>query len=83
MVIWEWKLSNYKIEINEIHYNEFENVKNIGIWAKIKNLKTGELINKHIWWKDSDGIIHDGTKELPVKLRDLVDNAWLEYRHSL
>ncbi len=75
-------LTNYEIEINEILKNDLVDTKKIGIWAKIKNLKTGEIINKHIWWKDSDGIMHDGTLELPVKLRDLVDNAWLEYRRN-
>ena len=74
--------TNYEIEINEILKNDLVDTKKIGIWAKIKNLKTGEIINKHIWWKDSDGIMHDGTLELPVKLRDLVDNAWLEYRRN-
>ena len=72
-------MTNYKIEINEILRNDYDDTKNIGIWAKIKNLKTGEIINKHIWWKDKDGIMHDGTPDLPVKLRNLVDNAWLEY----
>jgi hypothetical protein len=73
-------LTNYKIEINEILEDDFDNTKKSGIWAKIKNLKTGEIINKHIWWRDKDGIMHDGTIELPVKLRNLVDNAWLDYR---
>ena len=75
-------LTNYEIEINEILKNDLVDTKKIGIWAKIKNLKTGEIINKHIWWKDSDGIMHDGTLELPVKLRDLVDNAWIEYKRK-
>ena len=75
-------LTNYEIEINEILKNDLVDTKKIGIWAKIKNLKTGEIINKHIWWKDSDGIMHDGTLELPVKLRDLVDNAWIEYKRN-
>ncbi len=73
-------MTNYKIEINEILEDDFDNTKKSGIWAKIKNLKSGEIINKHIWWRDKDGIMHDGTIELPVKIRNLVDNAWLDYR---
>ena len=74
-------MTNYVIEINEILKNDLDENKKIGIWARIKNLKTGEIINKHIWWKDREGIIHDGTPDLPVKLRDLVDNAWYGYSH--
>jgi hypothetical protein len=75
-------LTNYVIDINEILKNDLDENKKIGIWAKIKNLKTGEILNKHIWWKDREGIIHDGTLDLPVKLRDLVDNAWLEFSRN-
>ena len=77
----ERNLTNYEIEINEILKNDPDKNKKIGIWAKIKNLKTGEIINKRIWWKDHEDITHDGTLDLPVKLRDLVDNAWLGYSH--
>jgi hypothetical protein len=74
-------LANYKIKINEILKKDLDTNKKTGIWAKIKNIKTGETINKRIWWKDHEGVIHDGTVDLPVKLRDLVDNAWFEYIH--
>jgi len=72
-------LTNYEIEINEILKNDLDTNQKIGIWAKIKNIKTGEIINKRIWWKDHKGIIHDGTIDLPVKLRGLIDKAWCEY----
>lgn len=48
------------------------------IWAKIMNLSTGELIDFCIWWKDDKGRIHDESPNLPIELRDLVDNAWIE-----
>ena len=73
------KLTSYEIEINEILKSDLDKNKKNGLWAKIKNLKTGEIMNRRIWWKDQDGIYHDGTFNLPVKLRVLVDNAWLEY----
>jgi hypothetical protein len=74
-------LTNYEIEINEILKNDPDNNKKIGIWAQIKNTKTGEIINKRIWWKDHEGIFHDGTIDLPISIRDLIDNAWFEYSH--
>ena len=74
-------MTNYEIEINEILKNDLDNNMKVGIWAKIKNMNTGEIMNKRIWWKDHNGIIHDGTIDLPVKLRYLVDNAWYENSH--
>ncbi len=74
-------MANYKIKINEILKKDLDTNKKTGIWAKIKNIKTGKTINKRIWWKDHEVVIHDGTVDLPVKLRDLVDNAWFEYIH--
>ena len=71
-------MTDYKIEINEILKKDFEDNKETGIWAKITNLETCKTIKKRIWWKDREGIMHDGTTELPVNLRDLVDNAWIE-----
>ena len=35
-------------------------------------------MNKLIWWEDNEGIFHDGTPGLPVDLREMVDNAWIE-----
>ena len=72
-------MTDYKIEINEILKKDYENNKETGIWAKITNLETCKTIEKLIWWKDRDSIIHDGTSELPINLRNLVDNAWIEY----
>ena len=55
----------------------------IEIWAEITDLETCKTIKKRIWWKDDNGIIHDGTIDLPINLRNLVDNAWIESRGSL
>lgn len=35
------------------------------------------MIKKLIWWKDEDGVFHDESKDLPIKFRDMIDNAWL------
>jgi len=48
------------------------------IWAEITSLDTGKTMKKLIWWKDDDGVFHDGTPGLPVDLRADVDNAWIE-----
>ena len=76
-------MTDYKIEINEILKKNCEDNKETGIWAKIKNIETCKTIKKRIWWMDREGIMHDGTTELPVNLRDLVDNAWIEYSRKL
>ena len=50
------------------------------IWARITNLETSETMDKLIWWEDENGIFHDETSSLPVELRSIVDNAWIEKR---
>ena len=35
-----------------------------------------------IWWEDDEGIFHDGTKELSPKLKEAIDNAWLEKKRK-
>jgi hypothetical protein len=72
-------LTDYKIEINEILKKDCKDNRETEIWADITNLKTCKTMKKRIWWKNRDGIMHDGTIDLPVDLRDLVDNAWIEY----
>ena len=75
-------MTDYKIEINEIQKVNQKGNKKKEIWAKIINLKTNISSKKRIWWKDDKGIIHDGTPDLPVHLRDLVDNAWISSRKN-
>ena len=38
------------------------------IWAEITNLDAGKTMKKRIWWKDDNGVFHDGTPGLPVNL---------------
>jgi hypothetical protein len=76
---WEMYLTDYKIEIKEILKKDCENNKESGIWVNITDLETRKTMKKRIWWKNRDGIMHDGTTDLPVNIRDLVDNAWIEY----
>ena len=71
-------MSDYDINIKRLlKKSEKGNIKT-EIWAEITNRKTHVAMNKRIWWKDDDGVFHDGTPGLPVDLRDDVDNAWIE-----
>jgi len=69
---------DYTIEI----YRKFKKDKKFNskteIWAEINDICKGITTNKRIWWEDETGIYHDGTLELPVELREIVDNAWIE-----
>lgn len=76
-------MSVYDIKINKLlKEGESGNVKT-EIWAEIINKDTLTTMNKLIWWQDDSGIIHDGTPNIPVNLRGLVDNAWIEKRRKL
>ncbi len=75
-------MTDYKIEINQILKDNLEGYGKTEIWAKIINLKTNIVTKKRIWWKDKEGIIHDGTPDLPIHLRDAVDNAWIASRKN-
>lgn len=48
------------------------------IWAEIINKETCSTTNERIWWEEDDGTIHDETPNLPIELRNKIDNAWLE-----
>ena len=71
-------MSEYDINIKRLlKEGETGNIKT-EIWAEITNLDTSKTMIKRIWWKDDDGVFHDGTPGLPIHLRDAVDNAWIE-----
>jgi len=71
-------MSEYDVNIKRLlKEGETGNIKT-EIWAEITNKNTCETMNRRIWWKDDNGIFHDGTPKLPVEFRDAVDNAWIE-----
>jgi hypothetical protein len=39
-------------------------------------------MNKLIWWQDENGVFHDNTPNLPVHLRKMIDNAWIETKRK-
>jgi hypothetical protein len=66
---------NYDINIR-FEQNKDEKFKE-EIWADIYNPIKDEFIKKLIWYKDENGLIHDESSNLPIKFRDIVDNAWI------
>jgi len=72
-------MSKYKIKINKIPSQNNEKNKS-EIWAEITDLKNCTTMNKLIWWEDENGIYHDNTPNLPIDLREKIDNAWLEQK---
>ena len=47
------------------------------IWVDIFNSNDDNILKELIWWKDDRGISHDESSNLPIKFRDIVDNAWI------
>ena len=82
MLVWGVKMSNYQIKIKKFLRKEGENTKN-EIWAEITDEKTCTKMNKLIWWQDGHGAYHDGTTKLPIHLRGIVDNAWIQQKRNL
>jgi hypothetical protein len=70
-------MSNYNIEINKLLKEMKNGDIKTEIWAEITNKKTDETIKNRIWWED-DGGYHDGVRDLPIEVRDAVDNTWIE-----
>ena len=71
-------MSLYDIKIEKCAKESKKGSTTTEIWAKITNRMTLKTLHKRIWWQDDDGILHDGIPELPIELRDQVDNAWIE-----
>ena len=71
-------MPEYTIKIRKKLRKNTKDKSKTEIWAEIKNIRTGITMNKLIWWKDNNGIYHDGTVDLPTDLRKIVDNAWIE-----
>jgi len=71
-------MPDYSVKIRKKLRKNTKDKSKTEIWAEIKNMHTGITMNKLIWWKDNNGIYHDGTVDLPADLREIVDNAWIE-----
>jgi hypothetical protein len=75
---WEVILLDYNIEINRLFKEMKNGTVKTEIWAEITNKITSKTLKKRIWWKDENDVYHDGVRELPIDVRDAVDNAWIE-----
>jgi len=74
----EVQMSNYNIEINKL-LKEMKNGNiKTEIWVELTNKVTSKTIKSRIWWEDDNGAYHDGVRDLPIEIRDAVDNAWIE-----
>lgn len=71
-------MPDYDINIHRLLKEGKDGTIKTEIWAETTQEDSGQKINKLIWWEDDDGVFHDGTMDLPVSLRELVDNAWIE-----
>ena len=71
-------MSNYDIDIKKLQTRDENGNIVTEIWAEITNKETYEIIHQRIWWEDGDGVFHDATANLPIELREDVDNAWIE-----
>jgi hypothetical protein len=70
-------LQNYDIKIyGKRKSKRFQRLEEI--WAHIHDLRTGESSDICLWWKDTSGVIHDESSNIPVELRSIIDNAWIE-----
>jgi hypothetical protein len=69
---------DYKVELNKIIKDGVEGKQKTEIWANITNLNTNESMDKLIFWKDDNGVLHDETPNLPTEVRDKIDNLWIE-----
>ena len=68
----------YRVDLEEIIRKNIKGEKIIEIWARIINLDTKEKIKKLIWWKNSDGIFHDESGNIPTEFRSIIDNEWMK-----
>ena len=75
-------MTDFRVEIDRVIKKGVEGKDKTEIWAKIYNVKTKEKLNKLIWWEDEMGLFHDETPNLPIAIRDIVDNAWIEKRRE-
>jgi len=75
-------MPNYKVNIKKLFKKSTSGDKRSEIWAEITNLENASIMNKRIWWEDDNGVSHDETPNLPIDVREAVDNAWLEKKRK-
>jgi hypothetical protein len=73
-------MDSQMVEINRIIKEGIAGKPKTEIWAEFIDPYTNKIKKTLIFWEDDDGTFHDETPNLPIHLRDLVDNAWIEKR---
>lgn len=66
------------VEISRVIKEGIEGKQKTEIWAEITDKDNDEKKKTLIFWEDDDGTFHDETPNLPIYLREKVDNAWIE-----
>ena len=75
-------MPSYKVDIKKLFKKSDRGNKREEIWAEIINLEKDTTMNRRIWWEDENGVLHDETPNLPIDVREAVDNAWLEKKRK-
>lgn len=75
-------MSDYDINLSRIFKKSTTGDNKMEIWAEITNKKNCSKMNRRIFWVDDEGIFHDETPDLPIEVREHVDNAWIEKKRK-
>ena len=75
-------MPGYKVDIKKLLKESTGGIQRAEIWAEITNIESTQTMNRRIWWEDEDGVLHDETPNLPIDVREAVDNAWLEKKRK-
>lgn len=70
-------MPDYDIENHKLLVEGKDGVTKTEILAEITDREDCKTMKRRIWWED-DGVYHDGVSDLPIELREIVDNAWIE-----
>ena len=75
-------MAGYKVELHRVLKDGIDGKNKTEIWADITESETCMQSKKLIWWEDEHGHFHDESPNLPVELRDIIDNVWIEKKRS-
>jgi len=75
-------MSDYDIHLKRLFKESTTGNDKTEIWADITDKTSCTTMTRKIFWKDDDGIFHDETPNLPVEVRNEVDNAWIEKKRK-
>ncbi len=80
ITVLDMETSDYEVEINRALKKETKDKTKIELCGKTTSRNIKKITNDCIWWKDDDGMFHDETPQLPIKIREDADNIRIEKR---